>query len=66
MEETITIPKDEYKFLVKCKNIVKSEFEERFSKKFIEDVKKSEEEYRKGNFVRFKNIKEAKKNLDAM
>ena len=64
--ETVTIPKDEYKLLVKCKNIVESEFEEKFSKKFIKDVKKAEEEYKKGNFVRFSNKEEAKKYLDSL
>lgn len=66
MTETITIPKKEYKLLIKCKHIVKSEFEERFSKKFVQDVKKAEDEYRKGNFVRFDNKSEARKYLDSL
>ena len=64
--ETITIPKDEYERLVKCRHIVESEFEEKFSKKFIEDVKNAEEEYKKGNFVRFNNKGEAKKYLNSL
>jgi len=35
-------------------------------KKFIEDVKKAEEEYKKGNFTRFSNKGEAKKHLDSL
>ena len=66
MSETITIPKKEYDLLVKCKNIVESEFEEKFSKKFIEDVKKSEEEFKKGNFIRFDDKEGAKKYLDSL
>ena len=66
MAETVTIPKEEYKRLVKCRSIVESEFEEKFSKKFIEDVKKAEEEYSKGNFVRFRDKEEAKKYLDSL
>ena len=42
MAETVTIPKKEYELLVKCKRIVESEFEERFSEKFIRDIKKAE------------------------
>jgi len=60
MSETITIPKEEYDHLVKCKHIVESEFEEKFSEDFIRDIKESEEAYRKGEFVRVKNSKERK------
>lgn len=66
MSETIEIPKKEYDFLVKCKHIVKAEFEERFSKKFIADVKKAEDEYRKGDFVRFDSSRDATKYLDSL
>jgi len=65
MEEVI-ISKKEYEFLVKCRKIVDSEFEERFSKKFIEDVKKSEEAYKRGEFVRVKNSEERKKLFDSL
>jgi len=66
MTETITIPKKEYKLLIKCRHIVKSEFEERFSKKFIKDVRKAEDKYKKGNFVKFDNKSEATKYLDSL
>lgn len=66
MSETVTIPKKEYDRLIKCKRIVESEFEEKFSKKFIEDIKKAEEEYRKGEFVEVKNSEERKKLFDSL
>lgn len=62
--ETITIPKEEYELLVKCRDIVKSEFEEKFSDEFIKDIKESEEAYKKGEFVRFKDIKKAREFFD--
>jgi len=66
MAETVTIHKKEYKLLVKCRNIVNSDFEEKFSKEFIRGVKKSEEAFRKGDFVRFTNKKDAKEYLDSL
>ena len=66
MAETVTIPKKEYELLVKCKRIVESEFEERFSEKFIRDIKKAEEEYKEGNFVRFDSRAAAKEHLDSL
>ncbi|MAG91725.1 hypothetical protein CMO83_03550 [Candidatus Woesearchaeota archaeon] len=66
MAETVTIPKDEYELLVKCRHIIESDFEEKFSKEFVEEVKKSEEEYNKGEFARFGNSEEAKKYLDSL
>jgi hypothetical protein len=59
--ETITIAKEEYDFLVKCRHIVDAEFEEAFSSEFIEAVKESEEAYRKGEYVKAKNSEERKK-----
>ncbi|MEK6869178.1 MAG: hypothetical protein AABX74_03045 [Nanoarchaeota archaeon] len=66
MSETITIPKEEYDRLVKCRHIVESEFEEKFSEEFIRDIKESEEAYRKGEFVRVKNSKERRKLFDSL
>lgn len=65
-KETVTIPKEEYRLLVKCRHIVESEFEEKFSKEFIEEVKESEEAYKKGEFVRVKNSEERKKLFDLL
>ena len=62
--DVVSIPRDEFDFLVKCRRIVESEFEEKYSKKFIEEVKASEEAYKKGEFVRFKTVKEAKAFFD--
>ena len=62
--EIVTIPKKEYELLVKCRRIVESEFEENFSEDFIKAVKESEEEYRKENYPRFKNLEEAKRHFD--
>ena len=62
--EIVTIPKKEYELLVKCRRIVESEFEENFSEDFIKAVKESEEEYRKGNYLKFKNVEEAKRHFD--
>ena len=62
--EIVTIPKEEYELLVKCRRIVESEFEENFSEDFIKAVKESEEEYRKGNYLKFKNAEEAKRHFD--
>ena len=60
----VTIPKKEYELLLKCKHIVKSDFEENFSENFIKAIKESEEQYRKGNYLRFKNLEEAKRHFD--
>ncbi len=66
MAEVVTIPKKEYELLLKCKHIVESEFEENFSKKFIKEIKESEEAYRKGDYIKFKNTKEAKEFFDKL
>ena len=60
----VTIPKKEYELLLKCKHIVESDFEENFSENFIKAIKESEEQYRKGNYLRFKNLEEAKRHFD--
>ena len=64
--DIITIPKKEYELLLKCKRIVESEFEENFSKEFIKAVKESEEDYKKGEFVRVKNSEDRKKLFDSL
>lgn len=60
----VTIPKKEYELLVKCRRVVESEFEERFSERFIRDVRESEDAYRRGDYLRFNNVKEARKHFD--
>ena len=66
MTASVTIPKREYDILLKCKRIVESEFEGKFSEQFIKDIRKSEEEYAKGKFVRLKTSKELKKLFDSL
>ena len=59
--ETVTIPKEEYKFLVKCRHIIDAEFGEHFSPQFIMAVKESEEAYKKGDVVKIKSRDERRK-----
>lgn len=66
VSDVVTIPKKEYELLVKCKHIVESEFEENFSDEFIKAVKESEEEYKRGEFVRVKNSEERRKLFDSL
>lgn len=66
VSEVVTIPKKDYELLVKCKHIVESEFEERFSEEFVRQVKESEDTYKKGNFVRIKNSRERRKLFDSL
>ena len=65
-KETITIPKEEYEILVKCKHIVESDFEEKFSEQFIKEIKESEESYKRGEFIRVKNSEERRKLFDSL
>lgn len=64
--ETITVPREEYEFLMKCRHIVDSEFEEHFSPEFIRAVKESEEAYKKGEVVKVKSAKEREKLFDSL
>ncbi len=66
MTEAITIPKEEYKILLKCKHSVESDFEVKFSKKFIKALKESEKAYKKGEFVTVKSSQERKKLFDSL
>jgi len=59
--ETVSIPKEEYDFLMKCRHIVDAEFEEHFSPQFIMAVKESEEAYKKGDVVKVKSAEERRK-----
>ncbi len=64
--EIVSIPKDEYELLLRCKHIVESEFEEKFSEEFIKEVKESEEAYKKGEFVRIKSSEDRRKLFDSL
>jgi len=58
---TVTIPEEEYQVLMRCRHIVESEFEEKFSKRFMEHVRESEEAYQRGDVVRVKGQRERRK-----
>ena len=64
--DVVTIPKKEYALLLKCKHIVESEFEEKFSDRFIKEIKESEEAYNNGEFIRVKNSTYRKKLFDSL
>ncbi len=66
MSETICIPKERYEYLVKCERLVDMEFEEKFSREFIDEVKESEEAYKRGDFIKVKNSEERKKTFDSL
>ena len=66
MSETVCIPKERYEFLIGCERLVDMEFEERFSKKFIMEVKESKEAYNKGEFVKVEGSNERKKLFESL
>ncbi len=66
MTETVCIPKKRYDYLIGCERLVDMEFEEKFSKKFIMEVKESEEAYNKGEFVKVKDSKDRKNIFDSL
>ena len=65
-KEIVTIPRKEYELLLKCKHIVESEFEEKFSEKFIKEIKESREEYKRGEFTMVKNSADRKKLFNSL
>ena len=66
MSETVCIPRARYEYLVECERLVDMEFEEKFSEKFIKEVKESEKDYESGKYKRFKTFNEAKSYLDSL
>ena len=64
--DVVTLPREEFELLKKCQRIVESDFEEKFTKKFIEDIKKARKEYKKGEFVKFSTKKAALDYLDSL
>ncbi len=64
--DVVSIRREEFELLVKCRRIVDSDFEEKFSDEFIKAVKKSEKDYNKGRFIRFSSKEEMSKHLDAL
>ena len=51
---------------MRCEWLVDMEFEERFSEKFIMEVKESKEAYNKGEFVKVEGSKERKKLFESL
>ena len=62
--KTVNISKERYEFLIKCERLVRMEFEEKFSKEFIMEVKESEAVYNKGEYIEVVNGSERKKLFD--
>jgi len=63
--ETICITKERYEYLTKCERLVDMEFGENFSKKFITEVRESEEAYRKGEYKEVRSKKDRIKLFDS-
>ena len=66
MSEAVTIPKDEYEALLKCKDIVESDFDESFSEEFIKKIKRIEAEVASGKKVSFKSKDEMNRYLEQL
>jgi hypothetical protein len=66
MSETICIPKERYEFLLSCEKLVDSEFNEKFSDEFLKEVKKSEEAYKKGDYIEVKNSSDRDEIFDSL
>jgi hypothetical protein len=66
MSETVTIPKEEYELLVKCRRLVESEFEKDFTEDFIQAVRRSEKAYKEGQFKVCKTKEEREKLFDSL
>lgn len=65
-ETTICIPKERYEYLTKCERLVDMEFEEKFSREFIAEVRESEEAYKRGEYIEVKNKEERKKIFNSL
>lgn len=63
MGEDVTIPKEEYEFLVKCKEILSIESDEDFTPEFLKKLKRAEEEIKAGKGVVLKSREEVAKYL---
>jgi hypothetical protein len=63
MGESVTIPKDEYEFLTKCRDIVHLESDDDFAPEFLEKLKKAEKEIKSGKGVVLKTREDVEKYL---
>jgi hypothetical protein len=64
--ETVCVPKKRYEYLTKCERLVDMEFEEKFSKEFIAEVRESEEAYKKGKYVEVSGKEERKRLFESL
>lgn len=60
MAETVSVPREEYKLLLKCRRIVESDFEEEFSEEFIRAIRRSRKDYREGRVRKAKTHREVR------
>ncbi len=66
MSGDVTIPKKEYEFLVKCKEILSIESDEDFTSEFLEKLKVAEEETKAGKGIVLKSREETAKYLKSI
>lgn len=63
MSESVTIPKEEYEFLTKCRDIIHLESDDDFAPEFLEKLKKAEKGIKSGKGVVLKTRDEVEKYL---
>ncbi len=66
MGEVVTIPRQEYEFLVKCKEILELESNGEFTPEFLERLKKAEGRIKAGKGKAFKAAEEVEKYLRSL
>ena len=64
--ETITIPKQEYELLIKCKNILELESDKELSPEFLKKIEKARNDIKEGKRLKFKTKKEVENYFKAM
>lgn len=63
---TVTLPEEEYKYLLKCRRIIELETDKEFSIEFLHELRKSEEDIETGKGIHLKSKKEVKKFLNEL
>ena len=66
MSEAVTIPREEYEALLKCKEIVESDFEEKFSEAFIRKISRIEADVASGRKISFDSKDEMNRHLERL
>ena len=66
MSEAVTIPKEEYETLLRCKEIVESDFEEGFSESFVRKIRLIEADVASGRKISFRNKDEMNRHLEQL